>query len=488
MDQNYHNVLVAQDSSTKFRSGSLKALFIYLSTQKNEYLLKTLWPIHIKSVPKLGLQYLCAVLEGADVDADVEDQSIVPFDSSDLLEKLRNHDYLFVGFYTSYSLKDKVIEYIRSIKGSFPNFPIIIGGPGYFLYEDYLNAGADFVIHGEAERTIILLVEHFLGKRSVEDITGVSYRRDGRCVKAVPQSLIVNLDDLPFPKRDKKMINKYYDFQYFALDRPYVSMITSRGCPFCCSFCSSPNVMGQNLRLRSPANVVKEIEYCKKEFGIRSIGFKDDVFGIRHDWLEEFCLLMIKHDFGIHWVCMMYVTTLKSLEILERMSQAGCRAIVAGVQSSDKTVLKQIHRSDIDKDYLVTFCRKAKKENIQTKLQFIFGLPGDSDVTYDLNTRLVREAKPNFAFFYSYVKLEGSDLYHQDNSKQEKEVKKKLFYAYLTFYTNPVVIFQNISYIIRNNPKWFFIGPPRIFCYLLRVIILKCKSCLHIDGQKKQIP
>ena len=143
---------------------------------------------------------------------------------------------------------------------------------------------------------------------------------DGRLVKHPPQPLIRDLDSIPFPKRTRDEVMKSYDYHLLSMRLPYISMITSRGCPYKCSFCASGNFWENRLRLRTPANVVTEIEEAQREFGIRFVSFKDDVFGLKRRWLEAFCDAMIESGNGVKWSCIMHMSSLRNLELADKMA------------------------------------------------------------------------------------------------------------------------------------------------------------------------
>ncbi len=439
------------------------AFLIYLSPENADYLISGRLEYGMKRVPKLGFMYLAAVLEKEGIDAVIIDQTLQAFTLDTLLRELRTNNYLFVGFYSATALKQKVIDYIKAIKNSAINTPILVGGPGFYSSKDYLKAGADIVCNGEGERTILQIVEYLLKKRPITTVRGITYRINGEIQDAPAQGLIENLDELPMPKRTlDKNLTDYYDFHIFNMRLPYTTMITSRGCPYVCAYCSSCNIWGNRIRWRTPANVMDEIAYCAERLGIRYIGFRDDLFGFNYDWLNEFCGLLTRNHYDVLWSCMVHPFSFRKdrSKTLELLKKAGCDLLIFGLQSAHPGILKNIRRNPQEPGELAETVKIAKALGISTVIEFIFGLPGETEESIKTSIGYVRKIRPHYAQFNALSVLEGSEIAREFSSQSvsqftEEEVRSWCRYASRKFYADAGLLVQNAAHILKKNPLWF---------------------------------
>lgn len=445
-------------------SNTDKAILIYLSQEDADYLISGRLEYGMKRVPKLGFMYLAAVLEREDIYTVIRDQTLEPFTIDELLDDLQNNKYLFVGFYSATALKQKVINYIRAIKNTLITVPIVIGGPGFYSADDYLNAGCDIVCRGEGEITILQIVEYLKNKRHITAIKGINYKINGKILNTPPQGLIENLDELPMPQRKRdETLTDYYDFHIFNMRIPFTTMLASRGCPYVCTYCSSCNIWGNHFRCRTPENVISEIDYCVEKLGIRYIGFRDDLFGFNYDWVNEFCTLLIKKRHDILWSCMVHPFSFRQerYKLLKLLKKAGCDLLIFGLQSAHPQILKNIRRNPKEPIELLQTIKIAKSYDISTVVEFIFGLPGDTEETINTSINYALKIKPHYAQFNALSILEGSEMERQFRNGgvckfSDDEIRIWCRYAGRRFYANSNIIMQDMIHILKKNPLWFF--------------------------------
>ncbi|PIQ90367.1 MAG: hypothetical protein COV71_04870, partial [Candidatus Omnitrophica bacterium CG11_big_fil_rev_8_21_14_0_20_41_12] len=271
-----------------------KVLLVSLAMDKFSYSAEGRFKFkYIQRRPLLGPLYIFSTIESRGIGCDFLDQSTDSFSVEDLINRINTNDYLFVGFYAQLLVKDKVIEYIKAIKEKCSKKNIVVGGPGYLCYEDFLNNGCDIVCRGEGELTITEIMDYMQGKKRIEEVDGIVYKKNGVINYNKERELINNLDSIPFPAWQKVDLGLYYDYSVLPMRKPFAPMITSRGCLFKCAFCSSPFLWKNIFRSRSVENVLKEIDILVAKQGIRYIIFQDDVFGIDNNWLREFCNSLI---------------------------------------------------------------------------------------------------------------------------------------------------------------------------------------------------
>lgn len=429
----------------------------------------------LKIVPKLGLQYLHATLETNGFPVVIIDQEIEPLNIDSLSALFKTSPPLFIGIYSSERIQEATIKFIKNLRRFEKDIKIVVGGPDYFNYEEYLKAGCSFVCHGEGEKTIVEIAEYIMGHRTFGSIKGISYINDNTITLSDPQTPIENLDDLPFPTRND--LFKYADFHYLGMRKPYVHMMTSRGCGYTCTYCSSPFMWGKSVRRRSIDNILSEIDHLVENFKVRYISFKDDRFFPNLQWLREFCNKLYDRNYDLKFNCSACPSDFKDngIEKINLLKKAGCDALIFGLQSTNKDILKKIHRNPNEVDILRPIIEHANKIDLFTIIEFIFGFPGDTVKSLEENIKYGLEVKPYFIQFNRLLILKGSELYSETAADKPlcelstKQIRNIVLKGYLKFYLNPIVMLKNICYIVENNPRWF-IESAKIWKYPLIII------------------
>ena len=440
-----------------------KCLFIYVGQQNYGFCLANKRDYEMKREPQIGFAYLSAILRQNKIDSEILDFTIAPQTKESLADYIIKESPLFIGFYAAEALRSNLLEYLKDLRQKFPDLKILIGGPDIYDSKSYLNAGADAYCIGEGEKTIMELVDYCLGKLDRSKIKGIAYKKDGQIKMTPPRDLIENLDELPIPAWDKYDLNKYHDYHIFDMHHPYTSIMASRGCPFKCTYCVSHRIWGNKYRRRSPKHVMKEIDYLVLKQRVRYITFQDDIWSWMNDnWAKTICQELINRKYDLKWRSILHpFSFLKSRqEILPIMKEAGCTAISTGLQSASGEILKNINRSPKEPEAMAELIGLSKKLGISTSIEFIFGLPDDTEETIEKSILYSLKVKPTFAAFYALSILPGSDIW-----KMEKEgkfqnlpsdfIKRKCKEASRRFYTNPKVIYNILKTIVRINPKWF---------------------------------
>ncbi|MEW6556601.1 MAG: radical SAM protein [Elusimicrobiota bacterium] len=439
----------------------MKVLLILLKQQHKFYWNVAESEYGLQRYQPLGLLYVSSSLENYGIATDFMDQSVDNFSIADLKNKLNAEKYGFIGFYSDSTLKSIICEYIREIKNTL-KIPIVVGGPGTLNNKAFFDAGCDIVCNGEGEVTICEIVEYLKGKKHLNEIKGISYCKNGKIINNEPRELIRDLDILPFPDRKKTQFNKYYDFHKFTMRTPFTSIITSRGCPYNCSFCTSHVFWKRKVRLRSPENIVKEINEILKKHKLKYVYFLDENFGLNIKWLFEFCNLLIKKKYDFHWCCAINPFSFegRKQETMEIMKQAGCDHMILGLQSAVPEILKNINRDPQQPEAAAETIRIAKKLGILIQLEMIFGLPGDTEETIKQSIDYTISVNPHISGFFALTVLEGSEIeqkYGSNNvcSLSKERVDELCSLASRKFYTRLAKIIELWGFIVTKNPKWF---------------------------------
>jgi radical SAM superfamily enzyme YgiQ (UPF0313 family) len=259
------------------------------------------------------------------------------------------------------------------------------------IMENY--PAVDMICRGEGERTIVELFQALSNGDDLRKVKGIVYRQDGEIVVTEEREKTRDLDALPFPNYDDLDLKKYKDVSGPWKGKPLGSIITSRGCPFSCTFCSSRSVWG-NWRSRSISNVLDEIEWLVSQYGYKRVEILDDIFTLNKARTKEFCQGILNRGLRIEWRASTR-TDCVSLEMLELMREAGCLTLDFGVESGSPTILKNLNKKQKIEDVVNAFAW-CKKLGIKAGFNVIIGAPGETRATIEETKNLIKKTKPTY--------------------------------------------------------------------------------------------
>jgi hopanoid biosynthesis associated radical SAM protein HpnJ len=373
--------------------------------------------------------------------------------------------YDFVVIFTCTAGFQSDIRLAEMMKVAKPAMKIAFVGPHVTVLPDEsleASPAIDFVVRKEFDYA----VAEFAREKKLEEIAGISFRKDGEILHNPDRPLIDDLDQLPFVvdvyKRD-------LDFNKYSIPfvlYPYVSFYTSRGCPAQCTFCLWPQTMsGHRWRTRSSENVVGEVRRALELFPqVREIFFDDDTFTWSKSRVLELCQKLQPLKFT--WSCNSRVTT--DLETLQAMKKSGCRLLVVGFESGDPTILENIKKGATIEQAL-TFMKNCRRLGIMVHGDFQIGHPGETPDTIEKTIRLAKQLDPETiqvsishpfpgTQFYGYLKDRGyltsaamtdhqghqlSNIQYPGLSGQEIVEAVEDFYA--RYYFRPRIIFRIVG-------------------------------------------
>ena len=285
---------------------------------------------------------------------------------------------------------------------------IIVGGP----HATYLNrqvlvecSAIDIVIRHEFDTKIAKVVSN------LDDLTvvgGITYRKGDEIVDNGDGEMAENLDAVPFPDRDIIPWRWYLEAWYSR--RPFMNMMTSRGCPYHCAFCLWPQSMyGHKQRFRSLDNVFAEIGMLVKRYGVRELNIDDGTFTTRRERVLEFCRRLRKEKYDLIWTCNGRVDNIDD-KMLREMRLAGCKLIRLGVESGSQEVLNQIHKG-LTLKQIEDGVRMVKKSGIQALGGFMFGFPYDTRESVEQTLAFAKKLSPDQVQFSINMCYPGTSLY-----------------------------------------------------------------------------
>jgi radical SAM superfamily enzyme YgiQ (UPF0313 family) len=344
------------------------------------------------------LPYLASALRSEGHEVEILDLLLARTTPDKIERRMERFRPQAVGI-TSVTLNHHIAESIAEVvRKCDEQVPIVMGGPhvSFEIEGSFQRLPAlDYIAIGEGEHTLRELVRSLEGRMDVRDVRGLAGidRSTGRAWKNAPRPLEDDLDTLPNPARDLVPLARYLAFDSHA------SVVTSRGCPYECIFCSAPAWTGRKVRYRDPVKCVDEIEDLAR-LGFTEITIEDDLFTLYRKHFLAVCGEMIDRNTGIRWNAFSRVDTITP-EIVGTMAKAGCQAICFGVESGDQEVLDLIKKnSSLAK--VKEAMRMTKDVGICALASFIVGLPGETEETLRKTVEFAEELKNEFGSLYGF--------------------------------------------------------------------------------------
>ena len=302
----------------------------------------------------------------------------------------------------------------------------VVGGPHVttvpkgFLEE---AKSVDIAVAGEGEYIMPEIAAFFEGKKALNEIRGIAFRQDGEVKVNSSRDFIKNLDELPYPAYDLVDMEKYLNpkIGYRSFRNRAVSMVTSRGCPFNCCFCSVHLHMGQGFRAHSANYVLNHIEYIVEKFDVKNIFFEDDNLTLDLARFEAICDGLITKKIKIGWETPNGVRAdCLNLSLLQKMKKSGCKSVFFGVESGDQQILDNIICKSLDLKRVVEVAKICKNIDLKTGAFYIIGFPGEKkenmQKTVDFALKLKRDYDVGMHLFMATPSY-GTRLYEECKSK-----------------------------------------------------------------------
>jgi anaerobic magnesium-protoporphyrin IX monomethyl ester cyclase len=384
--------------------------------------------------PPLGLGYLAGILRAHGHNVSILDCAIMKESYSKILFRVKamNPDVVGITALSSYYGEMRILaKMLRKLQ-----IPVILGGihvstlPEYSLRE----IRADFVVIGEGELTTLELIDKWQERKTRNQIKGIAYLEDGQFKLNSPRELIQNLDELPFPAWDLINPSKYPPIPHgYTLKRyPAAPILTTRGCPYSCSYCASTQFWRRTFRRRSAQNIGDEIEYLVNKFKIREIHIWDDNFTLIRKHVVEFCREILKRKLDLTFVCANGVR-IDSLnkELLTLMRRTGFYSLVFAIESGSQTILNRANKK-IDLKVVPPMVKVAKKLGFHLPAFFMFGFPGETYRTARETIQFAKSLPLDRIAFFLVRPLPGSKLFNdliQANDFQKIDPNSYYFFS-----------------------------------------------------------
>ena len=347
----------------------------------------------MKPYPPLGILYICSHLRQKGLRAEVFDST---FSSrSELFELLRKGPPSVLGIYANLMTRPNVVEILGVAKDA--GWKTVVGGPEPGAYvEEYLAAGADVVVIGEGEITLEELVPALRDGTSLHQVDGIAFAgAEGTAVRTKPRQQIKDIDAQPWPAREAIDSGKYVEVWRKHHGMGSVSIITARGCPYHCRWCSH-EVFGKTHRRRKPASVADELEWLIGRYQPEMGWMADDVFTIHHGWLFEYAGELKRRGIKLPFECISRADRL-SPKVVDTLAEMGCFRVWIGSESGSQRILDAMERGVTVEQVqqAVALCRSA---GIQSGMFLMWGYEGEDLSDIEATVDHVKKTDPDIFF------------------------------------------------------------------------------------------
>ncbi|MEW6619424.1 MAG: radical SAM protein [bacterium] len=422
--------------------------------------------------PPLGLLYIAGYLEKrTSHQVKILDSQVEGINYDELESKIRQTNPDVVGMTTmTFTLID-VLKTAKLIKNISKEIQIVLGGPHIYIYpnETISFPEIDFLVLGEGEITFAELVDNINDLEKLKNIPGLVFKANGKIYNTGSRDFITNLDELPHPARHLVPYKKYSSL--IAKRNPITTMITSRGCPYNCSFCSRPH-LGKRFRAHSAKNVILEMKECIK-LGINEFLIYDDTFSIDRQRVLDICDEIIKERLDIGWDIRVRVDTVDET-MLKKLKQANCERIHYGVEAGTEKILKVL-RKGITLTQVEEAFRLTKKIGISTLAYFMIGSPTETKEDILQTLKFAKKLNPDFVHITITTPFPATYIYQKG---LEQGIIKRDFWH--DFAQNPTENFQpeyweenltsaELLELIDYSYKYFYTRPTYILKELLKI-------------------
>ncbi|MFA7707427.1 MAG: radical SAM protein [Candidatus Pacearchaeota archaeon] len=328
----------------------------------------------------LGIAYLAASLRNAGHSVQIYSQDVFHYTNEQLADFLDKNEFDIIGIgFLAARYEETVRPLAKVIYEHKKNAKFILGGHGPSAIPEYCleDLRADFVLIGEAEKTIIELTNTIMEHGDLNKIPGLVFKKDNE-IKINERALpIKDLDTIPFPAWDLFPMKEYTECLMLPGASPEdktLAVLTSRGCVNKCSFCYR---MEKGIRIRSMQNLFEELKYLQEKYNITYFEFEDEMFIPNRERIKEFVTIIKKLPLPVKYYCQTRVELAKDKEILKMLKDSGCCLLNFGLESLDQNVLDLMGKNTKVEDNIIAV-ENTIEAGIHPGLNFIWGNPGDS--------------------------------------------------------------------------------------------------------------
>jgi anaerobic magnesium-protoporphyrin IX monomethyl ester cyclase len=451
--------------------------------------------------PPLGLAQLAAVLEEENIPVNLVDCNASRLTWDDLEDFIAKEKPDIVGATAITPWFYEAVEVARITKSVNPNSVNVLGGPHVtFTVEETLREypEVDIIVRGEGDYTLPDLVRCLKAKKDLSQVKGIAFRDNGR-IAITETPPLVDVNKLPLPAYHLLPMNQYY----FTVFGNFTTIITSRGCPYRCTFCSEWRFWGAHWRTRNPTLVVDELEILHKKYGRDAFWIGDDCFNVGKNHIHGICNEIIKRKLPISWYYQGRADFLiKYQDLLPEMRRAGNLMVQIGIETDNNRELNEFHKN-LSIKQAIEAVDLLKKNDIVSQGMMIIGTKNDNPKAIANKLAFMKWLDSDFPIFTMYTPFPGSDVYDEAKSKgwletsdyskydmshsiisnqylSTEQINSLYYSCYSSYYLDPIKIIK--GFLSRNSWKrkvWFHMTKfilKQIFRTVLRYFVKYVKK------------
>jgi anaerobic magnesium-protoporphyrin IX monomethyl ester cyclase len=359
----------------------------------------------MKPYPPLGILYICAHLRNKGFHVEVFDST---FSSRrQLFERISQGPPSVLGVYANLMTRSNVVEILHYAKGA--GWQTIVGGPEPGAYiEEYLEAGADVVVIGEGEITLeeLLPVLRVRSPEALEHVAGIAFRsRQGNIIQTRPRDQIRDITAQPWPARESIDMDRYVSVWREHHGTGSVSLITSRGCPYHCRWCSH-QVFGKTHRRRTPESVAEELAWLIARYRPDMAWMADDVFTIHHGWLFQYASELKRRGLKLPFECISRADRLNP-RVVHTLAEMGCFRVWIGSESGSQRILDSMERG-VTVEQVQSAVGLCRSNGIQTGMFLMWGYEGEEMEDIEATIQHVKKTDPDVFFTTVAYPIKGT--------------------------------------------------------------------------------
>jgi anaerobic magnesium-protoporphyrin IX monomethyl ester cyclase len=401
----------------------------------------------------MGLAYLAAILEKNGYEVTVIDCPASGIDHEKLRTELTSFEPNMVGITSTTPTIQSALLSAHTAKEACPNATVVLGGPhATFMDREILEqeATVDIVVRGEGEQTISELAQCVFNSKSIDGVDGITFRNGKQMLRTPNRTFIQNLDQLPYPAYKYLPLSKYRLF-----GKLFLPIITSRGCPFQCSFCVPSCMVGEEYRTRSPKNIVDELEVLRDEYRADAFTFYDEALALDKKRIFEICEEIKSRKLKVPWEIYTRVDQV-SQEVLAKMRKTNCQQIFFRIDSGCQKTLDALNqKTSIEQNK--NAIKWAKDAGLLVAISVTIGYPGETKETIEQTLDFIRNVKPDDVYLSVATPYPGTELRRQiADMKLEMTTDWGHYDTITPVYENPLLSAEDIIKLRSNFYDEFF--------------------------------
>jgi anaerobic magnesium-protoporphyrin IX monomethyl ester cyclase len=411
----------------------------------------------------VGIAYLGAVLEKAGYTVNVIDCQALKLTYAEFESEIAKHKPKMIGLTSTTLTYKSALKIIEIAKRVHPESLTVLGGCHATFWDDKALEeckALDMVVRREGEYTVLEIMNKLKENKPINDVLGTTFRNNGEIIRTAERPTITNLDELPFPA--------YHLFPLQAFERAgriIFPVLASRGCVYCCDFCTAVRMFGRKHRVRSPKSVVDEMEYVVKKYGAKQFSFYDDLFTLDEAWVTEISRDIRRRKLNVTWDCETRLDMI-SKELLLEMRKGGCNTIWFSLESGNQRVLDAMGKGFKIEQTLRAF-KWAQEIGMMTIANVVLGFPGETVESAWETVKFVKKVGPDDVGYNIATPYPGTAMYEQ--VKKNGWLKDYDFDSYDTAtptFETPTLSMKDLQEIHDKAYQQFYLRP----MYVLRML------------------